>query len=81
MNKQNFYAVLPGGKLYYQSSKIHNEYETNLPLKVFKLETIEEAQSAPTPATIFSLFLDGKFVTSDISVCMDSRFDKIVGKH
>jgi hypothetical protein len=41
---------------------------------------MEQAQAAPTPATIFSLFLDGKFVTTDISVCMDSRFDKIVGK-
>jgi GNAT superfamily N-acetyltransferase len=52
----------------------------NLSLKVIKLETIEQAQAAPTPATIFSLFLNGKFVTTDISACMDSRFDKIVGK-
>ena len=50
----------------------------NLPLKIIKLETIEQAQAAPTPATIFSLFLNGKFVTTDLSVCMDSRFDKIV---
>ncbi|KXX66635.1 N-acetyltransferase [Flammeovirga sp. SJP92] len=52
----------------------------NLPLKVIKLKTMEEAQNAPTPATIFSLFLDGKFMTTDISVCMDSRFDKIMAK-
>lgn len=50
----------------------------NLPLKIIKLETMEQAQSSPTPATIFSLFYNGKFVTTDISVCMDSRFDKIV---
>lgn len=49
-----------------------------LPLKVIKLETLEQAQSSPTPATIFSLFLDGKFITTDISVCMDNRFDQIV---
>lgn len=49
-----------------------------LPLKVIKFETMEQAQSSPTPATIFSLFYDGKFVTTDLSVCMDSRFDKIV---
>jgi len=49
-----------------------------LPLKVIKLNTMEQAQSAPTPATIFSLFYNGKFVTTDVSVCMDSRFDKIV---
>ena len=50
----------------------------NLPLKIIKLATIEQAQSSPTPATIFSLFYNGKFVTTDISACMDSRFDKIV---
>ncbi|SFL76494.1 N-acetyltransferase [Halanaerobium salsuginis] len=48
--------------------------------KVIKLTTLEMAQSAPTPATIFSLFYNGKFVTTDLSVCMDSRFDKIVSK-
>lgn len=52
----------------------------NLNLKVIKLETMKEAQSVPTPATIFSLFYNGKFVTTDISVCMESRFDKIVEK-
>lgn len=49
-----------------------------LPLKIVKLETMEQAQSAPTPATIFSLFFNGKFVTTDLSVCMDSRFDKVI---
>lgn len=50
----------------------------NLPLEIVKLETMEQAQAAPTPATIFSLFYDGRFVTTDISACMDSRFDKAV---
>jgi GNAT superfamily N-acetyltransferase len=50
----------------------------NLPLQIIKLESQEQAQNAPTPATIFSLFLDGQFITTDISVCMDSRFDKFV---
>lgn len=52
----------------------------NLPLKVIKINTMEEAQNCPSPATIFSLFLNGKFVTTDISVCMDSRFDKLIEK-
>jgi len=39
---------------------------------------MEQAQIAPTPATIFSLFYNGKFVTTDLSTCMDSRFDKVV---
>lgn len=30
--------------------------EKSIPLKVIKLETREQAQSSPTPATIFSLF-------------------------
>lgn len=51
-----------------------------LPLTVHKLDTLSAAQKAPTPATIFSLFLDSHFVTTDISACMDSRFDKVVGK-
>ena len=51
-----------------------------LKIKVIKLETVKQAQSAPTPATIFSLFYNGKFITTDLSVCMDSRFDKIVAK-
>jgi GNAT superfamily N-acetyltransferase len=52
----------------------------NLPLHIVKLATMEQAQSSPTPATIFSLFYDGKFVTTDLSACMDERFDKVVKK-
>lgn len=51
-----------------------------IPLKTIKIETLEQAQSAPSPATIFSLFYNGKFITTDISICMDSRFDKIIEK-
>lgn len=50
----------------------------NIPLTIIKLETQEQAQSAPSPATIFSLFYNGKFITTDISACLNSRFDKIV---
>lgn len=52
--------------------------EHNIPLKIVKLETLEQAQAAPTPATIFSLFYNGKFVTTDLSVCVASRFSKIL---
>lgn len=47
---------------------------------VAKLNICKEAQNAPSAATIFSLFYNGEFVTTDISVCMDSRFDKIMNK-
>lgn len=52
----------------------------NIPLKTIKLESVEAAQQSPTPATIFSLFYNGEFVTTDLSVCMDSRFDKAMAK-
>jgi predicted GNAT family acetyltransferase len=75
--------------VYYSNRCPFTEYHVNteltqtaerrkLPLQVIKLESPEQAQSAPTPATIFSLFHNGKFVTTDVSACMDSRFDKIV---
>ena len=75
--------------VYYSNRCPFTEYHVNteltktaekrkLPLKIIKLETTEQAQSSPTPVTIFSLFYNGKFVTTDISVCMDSRFDKVM---
>jgi len=70
----------PYSEYHVKESLVETADKRNLPLKVIKLETMEKAQSAPTPATIFSLFMDGKFVTTNISVCMDSRFDKIIGK-
>jgi len=49
-----------------------------IPLKIIKLNTMKQAQTAPTPATIFSLFYNGKFLTTDISSCLDSRIDKVL---
>jgi GNAT superfamily N-acetyltransferase len=74
--------------VYYTNRCPFSEYHVNteltktaksrkIPLKIIKLETMKQAQSAPTPATIFSLFYNGKLVTTDISSCLDSRFDKI----
>ncbi len=73
--------------VYYSNRCPFSEYHVNtslmeaaekrkLPLKLIKLNTMEKAQIAPTPATIFSLFYNGKFVTTDLSGCLDSRFDK-----
>jgi len=70
----------PYSEYHVKESLVETADKRHLPLKVVKLDTMKKAQSAPTPATIFSLFIDGKFVTTDISVCMDSRFDKIIGK-
>lgn len=52
--------------------------EHNIPLKIIKLETMEQAQAAPTPATIFSLFYNGEFITTNLSSCTDKQFEKLV---
>ena len=70
----------PFSEYHAKESLAETANKRGLPFRAVKLKTMEQAQSAPTPATIFSLFLNGKFVTTDISVCMDSRFDKIIGK-
>jgi GNAT superfamily N-acetyltransferase len=70
----------PYSEYHVKESLVATAKKRNLSLKIIKLETMEQARAAPTPATIFSLFSNGKFVTTDISVCMDSRFDKIIGK-
>ena len=70
----------PFSEYHVTTSLIETVEKRKLPLEIIKLDTLEKAQSAPTPATIFSLFYNGKFITTDISVCMDSRFNKIVDK-
>ncbi len=70
----------PYSEYHVKESLVDSCAKRGIPLKIIKIESLDQAQSAPTPATIFSLFLDGKFLTTDISVCMDKRFDKIVKK-
>lgn len=66
----------PYAEYHVNTSLIETAKKRKIPLQTIKIETAKQAQSAPSPATIFSLFYDGKFVTTDISACMDSRFDK-----
>ncbi len=70
----------PFSEYHVTTSLTETAEKRKLPLKLVKLATMEQAQAAPTPATIFSLFVDGKFVTTDLSACMDSRFDKVIQK-
>ena len=70
----------PFAEFHAKASLVETAKNRNLPLKVIKLQTMEDAQKAPSPATIFSLFLDGKFMTTDLSVCLDSKYDKVIGK-
>ncbi len=71
----------PFSEYHVRNSLKETAEKRKLPLKVIKLENMQQAQSAPTPATIFSLFYNGKFITTDLSVCMDSRFDKVIEKN
>jgi len=70
----------PFTEYHVNTSLVETAQKRNLPLKIIKLETVEQAQSSPSPATIFSLFSNGKFVTTDLSICLDNRFDKVIGK-
>lgn len=70
----------PFAEFHANESLVETANNRNLPLKVIKLKTMKEAQNCPSPATIFSLFLDGKFMTTDLSVCMDTRYDKVIEK-
>lgn len=64
---------------YYVATVLAEEArKEGIPLKIVKLDTLQEAQDAPSPATIFSLYWNGKFVTTDISSCMGSKLIKIV---
>lgn len=71
----------PFSEYHVTTSLTETATKRNIPLEIIKLDSFEKAQSAPTPATIFSLFFNGRFITTDISVCMNSRFDKILEKH
>lgn len=82
--------VMPQGCVVYYSHRCpYAEYHVTtsltescekhgIPLTIIPLDTEQAAQQAPTPGTIFSLYLDGQFVTTDISVCLGSRFDKMI---
>lgn len=66
----------PFAEYHIQNSLAEAAGSRNIPLKTVRLETLEQAQSSPTPATIFSLFYRGKFITTDLSACLAGRLDK-----
>ena len=47
-------------------------------IKSVYLKTVKDGQNSPAPSSIFSLFYDGKFLTTDVSVCLESKFNKII---
>ena len=52
--------------------------ERNIDFRAIRLETMKEAQNAPTPITTYSLFKDGEYVTNE--QMNDKRFLKMLEK-
>lgn len=68
----------PYAEYHVTTSLVESCQKRAIKLTVIKLNSLEQAQNCPSPATIFSLFYDGQFITTDISACMDTRFDKYI---
>jgi hypothetical protein len=49
-----------------------------IPLKIIKLETAAGAQACPSPATIFSLFHNGRYLTNDLGAALEKNFTKLI---
>ena len=69
----------PFTEFHVKTSLTETAAKRKLPLTIIHIKSMEQVQQSFTPATIFSLFYNGKFFTTDLSVFMDSRFDKIAG--
>ena len=52
--------------------------EKSIQFKAIHLQSKEEAQNAPTPITIYALFLDGNYITNE--QMNDKRFLKLLEK-
>lgn len=64
---------------FYINGSLRQLAEANdIPLTIIKIESMEQAQNVPSPATIFSAFYNGKFLTTDISICVPSKFGKYI---
>lgn len=51
--------------------------EKGIPFKAIRLQTKQEAQSAPTPVTTYALFYDGEYVTNE--QMNEKKFLKLIG--
>ena len=61
---------------YYVNTELQEIAESyNLPLKINKITTKKDAQSAPTTFTIYSVFYKGKFLTHEI--LSKKKFEKL----
>lgn len=51
----------------------------NIPHEIIKLETKQQARNCPAPCTNYAVFIDGKFVTSE--VLTEKKMDKFLDKY
>lgn len=65
----------PFSSYHVEKSFVETAQARNLSYKIILLDK-NTSKTCPSPATIFSIFHEGKFLTTDISICMDKRFDK-----
>ena len=68
----------PFTEYYIHDSLVRLAQDHHIPIKIIKLKTMGQAQSSPTPATLFSVFYKGKFLTTDLSFCVESKFSKLL---
>ena len=52
--------------------------KNKIPFKAVKIQTKDEAQSAPTPVTTYAFFCDGEYITNE--QMNDKKFLKLIGK-
>ncbi len=87
--KETFCPTKNGLVVYYSNRCPFTEYhvnenlvktaqERNIPLEIKKITSYTDAQTCPSPATLFSLFYNGLFITTDVSICELKKFNKLI---
>lgn len=59
---------------------VQSAKELNLPLHINRITSVQAAQKCPTPATIFSMYYNQNFITTDISYCASDKLLKLINQ-
>ena len=70
----------PFTEYHVSTSLVETAQTLQLPLKIIHLAHRAQAQEAPTPGTLFSLFYKGQFLTTDVSACLKDKLLKAIDK-
>ncbi|MGI5979143.1 MAG: YoaP domain-containing protein [Oscillospiraceae bacterium] len=85
--KETEHPEMPAGFTLYYTSQclftakyvpllVQTAQARNVPMRLIHIETTEQAQSAPSPFTTFSLYYNGAFLTHEIQ--SEKKFEKIM---